>query len=39
VTFNFGSINLFNMCNYHGYLNLIVVTILCKYFGQICKKI
>jgi hypothetical protein len=35
VMFNFGWVNLFNMCNYYGYLILIIVIILCKYFDQI----
>jgi hypothetical protein len=33
--FNFGSVNLFNTCNYYDYLILIVVIISCEYFGLI----
>jgi hypothetical protein len=32
VTFNFGTVNLFNTCNYYNYLILIVVIISCEYF-------
>jgi hypothetical protein len=35
VTFNFGSVNLFNTCNYYDYLILIVVIISSEYFGLI----
>jgi hypothetical protein len=35
VTSNFGSVNLFNMCNYYDYLILIVVIISCEYFGLV----
>jgi hypothetical protein len=33
--FNFGSVNLFNTCNYYDYLILIVVIISCDHFGLV----